>query len=244
MQFSKEIKQKRVNMGLSQKEMASLLHVSRSAISSWENNRSAPSSDKMKEIARILNLDFIDLLSDNTHNQSAINKHYSQTHICHLYILVSLLVFNTIRNIYILSADPLVFLPATKMSLLTIEVILIILLTTIWKRDIPSSIILILEMIGLVSESKTLGNNLYLSITGTLFLMLLLLLSKKETFNYIAIVLYFFSSAVLLFWENKIAAYTAFSQLFFHNILSCLIVIAVVLYAVLWQRKDRNCFHQ
>ena len=55
------IKFLRENMGLSQTELARLINVSQQSVAKWENGVSSPRTDKLPEIAKVLNCEISDL---------------------------------------------------------------------------------------------------------------------------------------------------------------------------------------
>lgn len=59
----------RKNVGLSQGKLASLLDVSRQAVSKWENDQSCPDTIKMIQLADVLNTD-IEYLATGRHAQT------------------------------------------------------------------------------------------------------------------------------------------------------------------------------
>lgn len=52
----------RKRLGLSQEELADKLHVTRQALSKWENGTSVPSIDTLSEISRIFSVSFEEIL--------------------------------------------------------------------------------------------------------------------------------------------------------------------------------------
>lgn len=62
------LKAARVNAGLGQKEAASLLKISNSTLSAWENGRSFPNAEKIKAICETYDVSYNDLnfLPDNS----------------------------------------------------------------------------------------------------------------------------------------------------------------------------------
>ena len=48
-------------MGLSQTELARLINVSQQSVAKWENGVSSPRTDKLPEIAKVLNCEISDL---------------------------------------------------------------------------------------------------------------------------------------------------------------------------------------
>lgn len=63
MNFGDKIKQARIDVGLTQEELAEILAVSRSAIAKWEGNRGLPDVSNLKVISRALNVS-VDYLLD------------------------------------------------------------------------------------------------------------------------------------------------------------------------------------
>lgn len=63
MNFGEKIKQARIDVGLTQEELAEILVVSRSAIAKWESNRGLPDVSNLKVISHALNVS-VDYLLD------------------------------------------------------------------------------------------------------------------------------------------------------------------------------------
>lgn len=63
MNFGERIKQARIDVGLTQEELAEILVVSRSAIAKWESNRGLPDVSNLKVISHALNVS-VDYLLD------------------------------------------------------------------------------------------------------------------------------------------------------------------------------------
>ena len=63
MEFHKKLQELRKQKGMTQEELASLLFVSRTAVSKWESGRGYPSIDSLRAIARVFSLTVDDLLS-------------------------------------------------------------------------------------------------------------------------------------------------------------------------------------
>ena len=59
-----QLKQIRESKGKSQKEIASALGVTESAVSHWENGRYLPTVDKLQQMAKILGVTVDELLAD------------------------------------------------------------------------------------------------------------------------------------------------------------------------------------
>lgn len=62
-EFSQTLQQMRKNKGLTQEELAEILHVSRTAVSKWESGRGMPSIDSLKDIAAFFGVTIDDLIS-------------------------------------------------------------------------------------------------------------------------------------------------------------------------------------
>lgn len=65
MEFNEKIQELRRQRGLTQEELASLLFVSRTAVSKWESGRGYPSIDSLREIAKFFNISLDELLSSD-----------------------------------------------------------------------------------------------------------------------------------------------------------------------------------
>ena len=63
MEFHEKIQELRKNRGLTQEELASVLYVSRTAISKWESGRGYPNIDSLKDISYFFDVSINDLLS-------------------------------------------------------------------------------------------------------------------------------------------------------------------------------------
>lgn len=51
--LARQLKKARINRGLSQNEVATILHISRQSISKWENGRGYPDIDNLVSLSRI-----------------------------------------------------------------------------------------------------------------------------------------------------------------------------------------------
>lgn len=70
MEFSDQIKQLRQKENLSQSQFAEKLHVTRQAVSNWENNRNLPDLEMLIEISRVFHISLDQLiLGDNNMNK-------------------------------------------------------------------------------------------------------------------------------------------------------------------------------
>lgn len=74
MQFHERLKEYRKKQGLTQKELAEKLHVSRSAVAKWENGLGLPSDDSLDEISALFAVKRQDLLSDRETETIIVEK--------------------------------------------------------------------------------------------------------------------------------------------------------------------------
>ena len=63
MEFNEKLQELRKKKGLTQEELAELLHVSRAAVSKWESGRGFPNIDSLKTISGLFSVSLDDLLS-------------------------------------------------------------------------------------------------------------------------------------------------------------------------------------
>lgn len=64
MTLGKKLKEIRKNFGLSQEELAEMMHVSRQAITKWENDNGMPDVSNLQELSKVFGLT-VDYLLDN-----------------------------------------------------------------------------------------------------------------------------------------------------------------------------------
>ena len=64
MEFNKKLQELRKQKGLTQEDLAEMLHVSRTAISKWESGRGYPNIDSLKAIANLFSVTIDELLSN------------------------------------------------------------------------------------------------------------------------------------------------------------------------------------
>ena len=62
MDFGKQIKQIRADRKMTQEQMANELHVSRQAVSNWENNKNLPDLELIIQIAQVFHLSLDELI--------------------------------------------------------------------------------------------------------------------------------------------------------------------------------------
>ncbi|TPR39022.1 helix-turn-helix transcriptional regulator [Apilactobacillus micheneri] len=67
MKIGEKIKFGRTKMNLTQQELADKLHVTRQALSKWENNQNYPNLDVLLSISKILHTSLDDLLDEDDH---------------------------------------------------------------------------------------------------------------------------------------------------------------------------------
>ncbi|AWP47414.1 hypothetical protein CCS05_11030 [Levilactobacillus brevis] len=67
-----QLKGARINQGLSQNEVATILHVTRQSISKWENGRGYPDLDNLVRLSDIYQLSIDELICENTELASKI----------------------------------------------------------------------------------------------------------------------------------------------------------------------------
>ncbi len=68
------IKEQRIKMGLSQSMLAEKMHVSREAISKWENGHNLPDASIMLQLAEVLNVTVDDLLVGEKKDNRPVNE--------------------------------------------------------------------------------------------------------------------------------------------------------------------------
>ncbi|USS88238.1 helix-turn-helix domain-containing protein [Fructilactobacillus hinvesii] len=82
MNLSKKIKKARTDLNLTQSEVAKKLNISRKTLSSWENERSNPDPDSLKQLSSILKIDINELLNiekqDHKSQKSSKKFHFGQ----------------------------------------------------------------------------------------------------------------------------------------------------------------------
>lgn len=71
-EFSKILKKKRYEMGISQETLAKKLFVTKAAVSNWENGNRIPNTDMVIKIAKCLDIDISVLMSDGNETPNVI----------------------------------------------------------------------------------------------------------------------------------------------------------------------------
>ena len=71
-EFSKILKKKRYEMGISQETLAKKLFVTKAAVSNWENGYRIPDTDMVIKIAKCLDIDISVLMSDGNETPNVI----------------------------------------------------------------------------------------------------------------------------------------------------------------------------
>ncbi|MCH3989669.1 MAG: DUF3955 domain-containing protein [Lactobacillus sp.] len=74
MEFSDQIKNLRKQTGLTQDQFAEKLHVTRQAISNWENNRNLPDLEMLIQISRTFDISLDKLILGDTHMNKMTEK--------------------------------------------------------------------------------------------------------------------------------------------------------------------------
>lgn len=89
MELGARLKESRLNKGYSQKDVAELLHISRQAISKWENGNSYPDLDNLIKLSQHYEVTIEELLEENQELKKQIdeNKKINKDNGKKLYIL-------------------------------------------------------------------------------------------------------------------------------------------------------------
>ncbi|MDM7515128.1 helix-turn-helix domain-containing protein [Lentilactobacillus sp. TOM.63] len=72
--LARQLKKARINRGLSQNEVATILHISRQSISKWENGRGYPDIDNLVSLSRIYQTSTDQLLQKNNQLKQEIQE--------------------------------------------------------------------------------------------------------------------------------------------------------------------------
>lgn len=73
MKYGKNFKYYREKNGLSQEELANKLHISRQAVSRWENDWNIPDITNLKELCRLYNITLDELLRDTINEENPVD---------------------------------------------------------------------------------------------------------------------------------------------------------------------------
>ncbi|MGO1970602.1 MAG: helix-turn-helix domain-containing protein [Levilactobacillus brevis] len=73
-----QLKEARINQGLSQNEVATILHVTRQSISKWENGRGYPDLDNLVRLSDIYQLSIDELIRENSELASKIHANNAE----------------------------------------------------------------------------------------------------------------------------------------------------------------------
>lgn len=83
MNIGKTIQERRLEKGMTQEQLAEMMYVSPQAVSQWENGKSIPDIDKLKDIAGILGISFKQMLGfseDGTQDWELRDRMFSEEH--------------------------------------------------------------------------------------------------------------------------------------------------------------------
>ena len=109
MQFHERLKQYRKEKGLTQKELAQKIYVSRSAVAKWENGLGLPSDDSLDAIAEFFCVNREELLSDRETETVIVDKNgkLSRQKMCliGLIILLSVLLISFFVTVHLLQGN-------------------------------------------------------------------------------------------------------------------------------------------
>lgn len=95
MYFSKNIKNYRISHNLTQEQLGGKLNVSRKTISSWENDRTQPDYETLKQLSEIFNVPLSNLIEENsieTGNLKTKIKHSREAKFYFLIIQFTLII--------------------------------------------------------------------------------------------------------------------------------------------------------
>ncbi|EHO51709.1 helix-turn-helix domain-containing protein [Lentilactobacillus kisonensis] len=73
--LAQQLKEARINRGLSQNEVATILHVSRQSISKWENGRGYPDIDNLISLSQLYQTSTDQLLKQNDQLAQEVQEH-------------------------------------------------------------------------------------------------------------------------------------------------------------------------
>ena len=92
MAFNEKLKEKRVELGLTQDDLASKLNISRQSVSKWEQGINEPDIDTLKQLSAILNISLDELLcnKESSNEENKISKSSKKEKIIKIFKYVSL----------------------------------------------------------------------------------------------------------------------------------------------------------
>lgn len=79
MEFGEQIKQLRVSQNLTQEQFAEKLHVTRQAVSNWENNRNLPDIEMLIQMSHVFNLSLDQLILGGENMTQKLIRDTSET---------------------------------------------------------------------------------------------------------------------------------------------------------------------
>lgn len=118
MEFKDKLKEFRIQKKLTQDALASILHVSRSAVAKWENGLGIPNEESIESLCEFFQVEREELIQDSKLEEALVNKNIGFKSIIHkhrimmllvssicIILLVSLIILLCNRAIYITSFD-------------------------------------------------------------------------------------------------------------------------------------------
>lgn len=91
MDFGNHLKQLRKKLNLSQKNVADELHLTRQAISQWENNKTYPDVEKLYQLSQLYQCDLEELLSESKGDSRTSAKLSSQLNM-NLFVVLGMIL--------------------------------------------------------------------------------------------------------------------------------------------------------
>jgi len=74
MEFSKKLRELRLQKGISQAKLAAEIHISRSAVAKWENGLGLPNEESLKDLAVYFDVPIAELIADKESEQLLVSK--------------------------------------------------------------------------------------------------------------------------------------------------------------------------
>ena len=124
MKFGEKLQKLRKEKGMSQEELAARLHVSRQAVSKWENDQGYPETEKMLMIGNIFSVTMDYLLKDEGGDQPQEQGFYASRECVQGYLQqekIEMLVHQMLKKIRIEDNGDSEFLPGTLVDILEYE---------------------------------------------------------------------------------------------------------------------------